>query len=279
MRKKREFIDGSFYHVTSRTNDKIRVFENNLGRKLMLITLQDAKDKFRFRLANFCVMPTHLHLLIEPGEGTCLSQIMFWIKLQTAKRWNRAHLSKDHLWGSRYFARRIKEPQEFYTVMEYIDQNPITAGLATAPDEWQASGAFCRARNISGLVDLYPQGQQPCVKSYYPIPPEVSRLLPPAQLAHTEKYIGAFSEAVERLYAAVKAMPNVDTAAAEKEPPVYLHYFTGTAEYLISGYDGNDTLYGKARFAAFPSEAAYQKFSLTSLKSNQFLELDFSFRA
>ena len=24
MRKKREFIDGSFYHVTSRTNDKIR---------------------------------------------------------------------------------------------------------------------------------------------------------------------------------------------------------------------------------------------------------------
>jgi putative transposase len=59
MRKKREFIDGAFYHVTSRTNDKIRVFENNLGRKTMPITLQDAKDKFHFRLTDFCVMPIH----------------------------------------------------------------------------------------------------------------------------------------------------------------------------------------------------------------------------
>ena len=69
MRKKREFIDGAFYHVTSRTNDKIRVFENKLGRKIMLMALQDAKDKFRFRLANFCVMPTHIHLLIVISPG------------------------------------------------------------------------------------------------------------------------------------------------------------------------------------------------------------------
>jgi hypothetical protein len=33
MRKKREFVEGAAYHVTSRTNDKIRVFERNLGRK------------------------------------------------------------------------------------------------------------------------------------------------------------------------------------------------------------------------------------------------------
>jgi putative transposase len=70
MRKKREIVDGAFYHVTSRTNDKIRVFENNLGRKIMLITLQDAKDKFKFRLTNFCVMPTHIHLLIKPDANT-----------------------------------------------------------------------------------------------------------------------------------------------------------------------------------------------------------------
>ena len=81
MREKREFVEGATYHVTSRTNNKIRVFENRLGRKIMLITLQDAKAKYRFRLANFCVMPTHVHLLIEPGEKACLSRIMQWIIL------------------------------------------------------------------------------------------------------------------------------------------------------------------------------------------------------
>ena len=73
MRKKREFIEGAFYHVTSRTNDRIRIFKNKLGRKIILIVLQNAKDKFRFRLANFCIMPPHIHLLLKPIEGTGLS--------------------------------------------------------------------------------------------------------------------------------------------------------------------------------------------------------------
>jgi len=50
MRKNRQFTEGVFYHVTSRTNDKIRVFENKLGRKIMLMVLQDAKAKFHFTI-------------------------------------------------------------------------------------------------------------------------------------------------------------------------------------------------------------------------------------
>jgi len=142
MRKKREFTEGAFYHVTSRTNDKIRVFENNLGRKIMLITLQDAKDKFQFKLTNFCVMPTHIHLLIKPERGTNLSGIMHWLKLQTSKRWNFIHGSTDHLWGHRFFERPIKDKTEYEHVMNYIDDNPVRAGLVAAPEEWKAAGAY-----------------------------------------------------------------------------------------------------------------------------------------
>jgi putative transposase len=112
MYKKREFLEGAYYHVTSRTNDKIRVFENNVGKKIMLITLQDAKDKFHFRLTNFCVMPTHIHLLIQPPETAGLNVILHWIKVTAAKRWNFIHGSKDQLWGARYFARAIRSEQE-----------------------------------------------------------------------------------------------------------------------------------------------------------------------
>ena len=93
MRRKREFTEDAFYHVTSRTNNKIRVFENNLGRKIMLIVLQDAQNKFRFGLTNFCVMPTHIHLLIKPAEGQNLSVIMRWIKTRSAVRDTRLHRS------------------------------------------------------------------------------------------------------------------------------------------------------------------------------------------
>jgi putative transposase len=154
MRKKRELTDGAFYHVTSRTNDKIRVFENKLGRRIMLLVLEEAKDKFRFTLANFCVMPTHIHLLIQPQIGTNLSGIMHWIKLRSAKAWNFIHGSINHMWGAPYYASEIKSQEEYDRVMNYIDQNPVTAGLSTSPAEWKASGAYYKANNIDGLVDF-----------------------------------------------------------------------------------------------------------------------------
>ena len=153
MYKKRVFVDGAFYHVTSRTNDKIRVFENKLGRKIMLIVLQNAKDKFRFTLTNFCVMPTHIHLLIKPPKEKNLSEIMHWIKLHSSKYWNKVHGSIDHLWGARYFAREIKNPLEYYLVMNYIDQNAVVSGLAFTPADWKASGAYYKTLKTQQLVD------------------------------------------------------------------------------------------------------------------------------
>ena len=277
MRKKREFTEGAFYHVTSRTNDKIRVFENKLGRKIMLMILQDAKDKFRFTLANFCVMPTHIHLLIQPGEGTNLSMIMQWIKTNSAKRWNGIHGSKDHLWGNRYFARAIRNPQEFEFVMNYIDQNPVTVGLAPTPADWKASGAYYKARGIQGLVDFSPLERQNFVKLLSPIPPDVSRVLPPIQLSHIAQYYGVYVDSIERLYEIIRNMPKIGDTETMREPPVYLHYFTGTADYFVSEYDGDDTMWGRVRAPGM--EAEYRRFSLRELKGNLFLELDFSWVA
>jgi putative transposase len=153
MRKKREFIEGAAYHVTSRANDKKRVFERTVGQKIMLLVLEEAKEKFAFTLANFCIMPTHIHLLIIPGERGNLSQIMQWIKTHSAKRWNRIHGSTDHLWGERYFARRIKDLHEYFQVMDYIDQNPVKAGLAQSVGEWKDCGAYHIRHGLPRLVD------------------------------------------------------------------------------------------------------------------------------
>jgi putative transposase len=160
MRKKRVFIEGAFYHVTSRTNDKIKVFDNKLGRKIMLLTLEGAKEKYGFTLTNFCVMPTHIHLLIKPKEGTSLSKIMLWIKTQSAKRWNFIHGSTDHMWGHRYFTRIVKDNYDYQCIMNYIDQNPVKAGLATNPVQWIASGAYHKYHGLQSLVDYEPIERQ-----------------------------------------------------------------------------------------------------------------------
>jgi putative transposase len=156
MRKKRNLVEGAAYHVTSRTNDKNQTFACAIGKKIMLLVLRDAKEKFGFSLRNFCIMPTHIHLLIIPSPGGTLSQIMHWIKTNSAKRWNRIHGSSDHLWGQRYFARIITDPGDYFLVMDYIDRNPLKAGLTPSIGDWDTSGAYYIKNNLPGLVDYTP---------------------------------------------------------------------------------------------------------------------------
>ena len=144
MRKRRWFIESAPYHVTSRTNNKIRVFDDYSSRKIMLWVIKKAKEKYRFTLHNFCVMPTHIHLLITPAEGTNLSRIVQWIKTRSAKRLNFVRGSTDHLWGERFFARPVTDIYEYNIINEYINQNPVRAGLVHNPADWKASGAYYR---------------------------------------------------------------------------------------------------------------------------------------
>ena len=162
------------------------------------------------------------------------------------------------------------------TVMNYIDRNPVTAGLTHTPEDWKASGAYYKAWNIWGLVDFSQCERQRYVKMLSPIPSTVVKLLPPTQLAHVMQYQGVYTETIDRLFTIVIAIPKLGATEAMQEPLVYLHYFTGTADYFICEYDGEDIMYGRVRFQAFPEEEEYRKFSLAHLKSNQFIELDFS---
>jgi putative transposase len=153
MRKKREIIEGAAYHVTSRTNDKIPAFKDERSRKIMLFTLKNAKKKYGFRLHNFCIMPNHIHLLISPNKGTNLSRIMQWIKTHSAKRLNYINGSKNHLWGERFFSRRIRDLTDYLLVQNYIDRNPVKAGLVSNAPDWSACGAYYIANGIRGFIE------------------------------------------------------------------------------------------------------------------------------
>ena len=156
--------------------------------------------------------------------------------------------------------------------MNYIDQNPVIAGLAETPAVWKASGAFYRDKRIPGLVDY---DRQETINLPH-IPADVSRLIPPKQLEHTLRYYGAYAEAIDNLCRIVSAIPHIGDAEKAVEQVVYLHYYTEMADYFISGYDGGDTMYGTVKSTVFPDGTERQKISLANLKKNEFMKLDFS---
>ena len=74
----------------------------------------------------------------------------------------------------------------------------------------------------------------------------------------------------------MNAIPHIGGAEKTVGQAVYLHYYTDTADYFISGYDGEDTMYGTVKSTVFPDGTERQKISLANLKKNEFMKLDFS---
>jgi putative transposase len=83
---------------------------------------------------------------------------MQWMKCNFAKKWNKEHGTKGHLWGERFFSRIIRDERDFAVTSGYIDENPVKAKLVKEAKEWKFGGLFHRLRGIIGLVDELLEG-------------------------------------------------------------------------------------------------------------------------
>ena len=105
-------------------------------------------DGSRYRLLAWCVMPNHVHVLIEPVE-TLPKIVQSW-KSYTG-RWALAHNAElglgvpgGRFWMRDYWDRYIRDQRHLDAVVAYIHRNPVIAGLCDRPEEWMWSSA---ARN------------------------------------------------------------------------------------------------------------------------------------
>jgi len=101
-------------------------------------------DARLYLLHAHCVMPNHLHLLIQPlpqpdGTYARLSVIVKLIKTYTTKQANQRLGRRGSLWQEEYFDRYIRDPDDYYTTVNYILENPVRAGLADKAENWPYS--------------------------------------------------------------------------------------------------------------------------------------------
>lgn len=106
--------------------------------------VQDALLHFdgeRYRLHAWVVMPNHVHLLLTPIEGHSLAQITHSLKSYTAHRINHVLGRHGEFWQRESFDRYIRDAHHFAAAREYIEANPVKAGLCGKSEEWEFSSA------------------------------------------------------------------------------------------------------------------------------------------
>ncbi len=86
-------------------------------------------DGERYRLADFVVMPNHVHVLAAfPNEEAMLKQCDSW-KHFTAVQLNKSLSKKGRFWQVDGFDHLVRGPEQFLYLREYVADNPRRASL------------------------------------------------------------------------------------------------------------------------------------------------------
>jgi putative DNA methylase len=131
-----------------------------------------------YELLAWCIMPNHVHILIQPFESTelpdqtttdhdsvCsdevadaaspLSRIMHSLKSYTANEANRLLGRTGTFWQRESYDHWVRDLDELERIVDYIRLNPVKAGLCKLAHEWVFSSAhdrFCLDGAECGLV-------------------------------------------------------------------------------------------------------------------------------
>ena len=128
----------AFYHVTSRGNERKDVFKSQRDRDKFIDYLASATARYGAVIHAYCLLNNHYHLLLETPEGN-LSQIMRHINGAYTTYFNVKRRRAGHLFQGRYKAILVEADEYATELSRYIHLNPVRAGMAVRPEEYQWS--------------------------------------------------------------------------------------------------------------------------------------------
>jgi putative transposase len=137
-RKNRFAPPGFAYHVVNRGNDRQLIFRNHFDHTVFLELLAEGQRRFSVHIYGYCVMPNHVHLLLEPLRDGELSDFMQWVTCRYACHFRLITdtLGYGHVFQRRFWSAAAQDQAAFLTYLRYIEANPVRARLVPDADLW-----------------------------------------------------------------------------------------------------------------------------------------------
>jgi len=106
----------------------------------VLAALLESASSFYFLLHAYCIMPDHIHLLVEGTQPSSnLMEFVRVFKLRTAFRFKKS--KKKRLWEFSYHDHVLRRLNQIEDVACCIWWNPVRKGLCAKPGEYAFSGS------------------------------------------------------------------------------------------------------------------------------------------
>jgi len=126
-RKPRIELPGK-YHIINRGVEQRVVFKEPSDYERFEELMCVYAKSFGITIHNYCLMSNHYHLLLEIKQEN-LSKYMRQLNMNYAIYFNKKYKRSGHLWQGRYKSWYVTDEAYLYTLMCYIEQNPLKANI------------------------------------------------------------------------------------------------------------------------------------------------------
>jgi len=127
-RQARKKSKSGIYHIMLRGINRQVLFEDEEDKEKLLDTIKQYKQKKEYKILGYCLMDNHVHILIKEGNEP-IANTMKRIGVSYVYWYNRKNKRSGHLFQDRYKSEVVESDEYILSVLRYIHQNPITAGL------------------------------------------------------------------------------------------------------------------------------------------------------
>lgn len=152
-RKPRIEIAG-YYHIINRGVEQRVIFKEKEDYEYFEELMCFYAKSYGITLHNYCLMSNHYHLLIEIEQEN-LSKFMRQLNMNYAIYFNKKNKRVGHLWQGRFKSWYVTDEGYLYTLMYYIEQNPLKANMVKSLEAYPYSSYhyFLDSKNIPECLE------------------------------------------------------------------------------------------------------------------------------
>ena len=151
-RQARRKSESGIYHIILRGINQQQIFEDEEDSRRFLETLSKYKEQCGYEIYAYCLMGNHVHILLKEGKEN-LTLVLKRIAGSYVYWYNWKYHRSGHLFQDRFKSEPVEDDAYFLTVIRYIHQNPVKAGICRNVDRYKFS-SYNEYINNSTLVDI-----------------------------------------------------------------------------------------------------------------------------
>jgi putative transposase len=153
-RRPRSGSGAQIFHVLNRGVRRSRLFDTAAQYARFEQMLIEARTRFPVRLHNFCLMPSHFHLVVWPREVVQLSDFMRCLTGAHARRRHAemGSLGTGPIYQGRFKSFPVQGGLHFLRVSRYVERNALRARLCERAEDWRWSSLWHYCNNSDLFV-------------------------------------------------------------------------------------------------------------------------------